>query len=127
MDKNKLVLPASILLGCIILGGFYFWGQNTKINKEMRLYCQKYGEEKWGKETTPIVDSIINKSYYWSPVLGACIMENKMESLTKAGVFLEMTDLFKGEKLFSFTDLWETPEPRLTVYEYNKKKAELLK
>ena len=24
MDKNKLILPISILLGCIILGGFYY-------------------------------------------------------------------------------------------------------
>lgn len=30
MDKNKLVLPVSILLGCIVLGGFYYASQVSK-------------------------------------------------------------------------------------------------
>jgi nitrogen fixation-related uncharacterized protein len=30
MDKKKLVLPISILLGCIILGGFYYASQVNK-------------------------------------------------------------------------------------------------
>lgn len=30
MDKNKLVLPISILLGCIILGGFFYASQIIK-------------------------------------------------------------------------------------------------
>jgi hypothetical protein len=32
MNKNKLVLPISILLGCIILGGFYYVSQLNKQN-----------------------------------------------------------------------------------------------
>ena len=30
MGKNKLVLPVSVLLGCIILGGFYYASQLSK-------------------------------------------------------------------------------------------------
>ncbi|MSU44951.1 hypothetical protein EXS45_02115 [Candidatus Nomurabacteria bacterium] len=32
MDKNKLILPVSILLGCIILGGFFYASQVSKQN-----------------------------------------------------------------------------------------------
>lgn len=30
MDKHKLILPVSILLGCVILGGFYYKVEITK-------------------------------------------------------------------------------------------------
>lgn len=30
MDKNKLILPITILLGCIVLGGFYYAYTNSK-------------------------------------------------------------------------------------------------
>jgi len=30
MDKNKLVLPVSILVGCVILGGFYYASEANK-------------------------------------------------------------------------------------------------
>jgi hypothetical protein len=30
MDKNKLVLPISIIIGCIILGGFFYASQANK-------------------------------------------------------------------------------------------------
>jgi nitrogen fixation-related uncharacterized protein len=33
MDKHKLILPVSILLGFTILGGFYYAGQVNQINK----------------------------------------------------------------------------------------------
>ncbi len=32
MNKNKLILPISIIVGCIILGGFYYASQNNKNN-----------------------------------------------------------------------------------------------
>ena len=38
MDKNKLVLPISILLGCIILGGFYYVNQ---LNKQKSIERQQ--------------------------------------------------------------------------------------
>ena len=43
MDKNKLVLPVSILIGCIILGGFYYAGEITKqksIEKQQQIDLQ---------------------------------------------------------------------------------------
>ena len=38
MDKNKLILPVSILLGCIILGGFYFASQ---VNRQKSIERQQ--------------------------------------------------------------------------------------
>jgi len=38
MDKNKLVLPISILLGCIILGGFLY---AIQINKQQSIEKQQ--------------------------------------------------------------------------------------
>jgi len=43
MDKNKLVLPISILLGCIIIGGFIYEGQVIKqksIEKQQQIELQ---------------------------------------------------------------------------------------
>lgn len=38
MDKHKLVLPISILLGCIILGGFFYASQ---VNKQQSIERQQ--------------------------------------------------------------------------------------
>jgi len=38
MDKQKLILPISILLGCIILGGFFYASQ---INKQKSIEKQQ--------------------------------------------------------------------------------------
>ena len=38
MDKHKLILPISILLGCIILGGFYYTSQ---VNKQQSIERQQ--------------------------------------------------------------------------------------
>jgi len=36
MDKYKLIFPASILLGCIILGGFYYSSQTNKLQSAQK-------------------------------------------------------------------------------------------
>jgi len=41
MNKNKLLLPISILLGCIILGGFYYASV---------VYTQQATEKQWQTE-----------------------------------------------------------------------------
>ncbi len=38
MNNNKLVLPISIMLGCVILGGFYY---ATQINKQQSIEKQQ--------------------------------------------------------------------------------------
>ena len=38
MDKHKIILPVSILLGCIILGGFYFASQ---VNRQKSIERQQ--------------------------------------------------------------------------------------
>lgn len=43
MDKHKLILPISILLGCIILGGFFYASQ---INKQKSIERQQQAELK---------------------------------------------------------------------------------
>ncbi len=43
MDKNKFILPISILLGCIILGGFYYMGvvyNQQAIKKQQQVNIQ---------------------------------------------------------------------------------------
>jgi hypothetical protein len=48
MDKNKLILPISILLGCIILGGFYYTSESNKqasIEKQQQLELQAKKED----------------------------------------------------------------------------------
>ena len=48
MDKNKLVLPISILLGCIILGGFFYASQLSKqesIEKQQQIDLQAKEEQ----------------------------------------------------------------------------------
>jgi Na+-translocating ferredoxin:NAD+ oxidoreductase RnfG subunit len=44
MDKNKLVLPISILLGCIILGGFYY-ASESNIQKQQQAVLQAQTEK----------------------------------------------------------------------------------
>ncbi len=50
MDKHKLILPISILLGCIILGGFFYASQVNKqksIEKQQQIEIQaKAGADK---------------------------------------------------------------------------------
>jgi uncharacterized protein YpmB len=49
MNKDKLILPVSILLGCIILGGFYYLTQASKqhsIEKQQQVdMAQKQAEQ----------------------------------------------------------------------------------
>lgn len=48
MDKSKLILPISILLGCIILGGFYYASQINKqksIEKQQQIELKQKAEE----------------------------------------------------------------------------------
>lgn len=48
MDKNKLVLPISILLGCIIIGGFIYASQVIKqqsIEKQQQIELQAKTEQ----------------------------------------------------------------------------------
>ena len=43
MEKNKLAIPVSILLGCVILGGFYYASEINKqqsIEKQQRIDLQ---------------------------------------------------------------------------------------
>jgi len=46
MDKNKLVLPISILLGCIILGGFFYASQLSKQQSIEKQQAVKIEEDK---------------------------------------------------------------------------------
>ena len=51
MDKNKLVLPIIILLGCIILGGFYY---TTQVSKQRSIEKQQQIELRAGQEEKQI-------------------------------------------------------------------------
>lgn len=53
MNKQKLILPISILLGCIILGGFYYASQINKqkmietADKELRAGLDSCLDSMW--------------------------------------------------------------------------------
>lgn len=47
MDRNKIIIPGSILLASIILGGFYFFAQ---INKQNSIERQQYATLEAEKE-----------------------------------------------------------------------------
>lgn len=51
MDKNKLILPISILLGCTILGGFFY---ATQINKQESIERQQQIDLQAKKEANQI-------------------------------------------------------------------------
>lgn len=55
MDKSKLILPITILLGCIILGGFYYASQLSKqksIEKQQQIDLQAKAEQDKLKQQT---------------------------------------------------------------------------
>jgi len=45
MNKHKLILPISIILGCIILGGFYYFAETKSYNE----YVINKKTKKWLK------------------------------------------------------------------------------
>jgi len=52
MDKNKLILPASIVIGCFILGAFFYVIQSEKqdsIERQQRLTIEANKEVEKGK------------------------------------------------------------------------------
>jgi|SRR3989344_1508578 len=77
MDKNKLVLPISILLGCIVLGGFFYASQISKqnsIEKQQRIDLQaKTGQKKRdyiAKRKTDCLAIYKTESAKWNNVQG---------------------------------------------------------
>ncbi|MFW6026652.1 MAG: hypothetical protein ACOCRX_09945 [Candidatus Woesearchaeota archaeon] len=53
MNKEKLVLPTSILLGCLILGGFYYASQVNKqrsIERQQQIEIEREKQERIDKE-----------------------------------------------------------------------------
>ena len=66
MDKNKLILPISILLGCIILGGFYYASQINKQNYENnKLNIKIEGKTEKQEKRNPSKTRIISQLDYF--------------------------------------------------------------
>src|SRR3989338_3214239 len=53
MDKNKLLLPISVLMGCIILGGFYYAGE---LNKTASIERQQQRALDQGRQDQSVKD-----------------------------------------------------------------------
>lgn len=66
---NKLSLPATILIGCIILGGFYFFTESSKQKSIERQQQAKFAEEK------KINDDKATKEAYDSLTRSSCVDE----------------------------------------------------
>lgn len=67
MDRHKLILPVSILLGCIILGGFYYASQINKqrsIERQQQIDLQakeNTEQDRFNQEKELIQQAEINK------------------------------------------------------------------
>lgn len=91
MDKNKLVLPITILLASIILGGFYYASEINKQKSEIfsnNLRCQtllKDLKQRWS--------NIVG--IYYSEQLNTCIV--KYTGIIPLSDFTEGKGLVSGE------------------------------
>ena len=75
MGKNKLILPVSILLGAIVLGGFLYASQVSKqrsIEKQNQLELESKGEqykiEYIAKQKTACLNIYMTESKKWDNV-----------------------------------------------------------
>ena len=58
MDKHKLILPISILLGCIILGGFFYASQINKqrlVERQLEIKLQEDRQVEEAKQTEVVM------------------------------------------------------------------------
>jgi len=65
IDKNKLVLPICILLGCIIIGGFIYASQVSKqksIEKQQQIDLQAKMQADQAKAEKDNADAIFNNN-----------------------------------------------------------------
>lgn len=107
MDKYRLILPASILLGCVILGSFYY---ASEVNKQASIERQQVAEDfdlqtkcaaaanvfytKYGDAENRVQDGYIS---HWNETLGRCFIE--FSSGIGSGsptVFQEVADAVEG-------------------------------
>ncbi|MBU4338540.1 hypothetical protein KKD57_03210 [Patescibacteria group bacterium] len=58
MDKNKLILPITILLASIILGGFYYASETNKQKEELTLKKEQLRLETEKREAVKICSSL---------------------------------------------------------------------
>ncbi len=83
MDKNKLVLPISILLGCLILGGFYYMSQVNKqqsIEKQQQIDLQAKKEADQVKAEQDKLKAEQDKKEYIAKRKTDCLAIYKTES-----------------------------------------------
>jgi nitrogen fixation-related uncharacterized protein len=145
MDKYKPILPISILLGCIILGGFYCVSKkmeqkqdNAEIKRKMMFECEEYGNEKYG--TTYEYNSLgtlTQRKYYFSPKLNSCVMEQSFLRAGSEEPDLLIVNMNKEENLFEYSpdcfnyysqiSSQQAEENCLDGQEYNKRREQLLK
>lgn len=109
MDKNKLILPISFLLGFIILGGFLYMGQINKNtdNFQKKINCEKYKSQMLDNisqynsaqkpelrnsdntGTNPMyglyVESKELKQIFYSPKVDSCLYVESDKTLAKFG------------------------------------------
>jgi hypothetical protein len=92
MDKTKFILPITILLGCIILGGFYYASETNKqqsIEKQQQIEHQaktecftkatKTKEQAMKADNTAVINGLqITRSDYdkiFNDEYNRCLME----------------------------------------------------
>ena len=105
MDKNKLVLPISILLGCIILGGFYYLSQ---VNKQASIERQQQTDLLAKTEQDKIKTEQDKRDY---------IAKRKTECLA---IYKTESDKFNNVKSWSYI------EPSTNIFNFNSDTCEII-
>lgn len=134
MDKNKWILPVSILLGCVILGGFYYGSQVSKqrsVDKQQAIKTEMekkadYFEKK--KECEKYTDSIkadlsvgrLSENYFemvfYSPKDNSCIFTYQRMGYGEIEYFVANALTKSKITSFKFPDQWEDYKKFLLEY-----------
>ena len=86
MDKHRLILPMSILLGCIILGGFYYASETNK-----QLYIEKKQEMKLS-EDQKLAEAQMEQTNQNQLALQSCLDEADAKYNKSAKYWLDLQD-----------------------------------
>ena len=115
MDKHKLILPISILVGCIILGGFIYASQLSKqqsIEKQQQINLRAKTEADQTKADKDKTDATFSNNLkcqtllkdlkqrwnnvvgiYYDEILNTCIVKYREKGEVKEGAIEEMQDI----------------------------------
>lgn len=106
IDKNKLILPVAIVIGCFILGGFYYYSQINKQSYPQAASSQKIENLKENSNSVKLTN-IYTSNKSTLPTHDLFCIPNKKSYCTiegcedvEANVFVLLGKNSKGDGLF---------------------------